>query len=263
MLASLFRRAVAGTEVHQQFPFSGKRSPTQKSHLCFFGFVSGPLDLCHGLKRQTNLPRTLSFCQIQGQTGMCLLKGWQHQMHFLGIKFEENMKVPIDSCHSLQCLPICFWMKSELFVVTCKALFGPLLILCMGRILASPQTYLWPLRTLIHSGAFVNAVLHPLTSFSGSSSETPSLGGLTWLPRPEVASPLDVPIATGACCKNTLPLNLIACLLVFLHLSLPFLLPFPLSPSSPLPSSSFECKRYKIKIPQIKKAAPDLFHLFL
>lgn len=84
-----------------------------KNHLCC---VLGPLDLRHGLKRHTNFPRTLSFCQVLGQTGMCLLKGWQHQMYFLGVKLEENMKVPVYSCHSRPCLPIC--LRTKLFVTS-------------------------------------------------------------------------------------------------------------------------------------------------
>lgn len=245
MLVSLFRRAVVSEEVHQQFPFSWKHSPRQKSHFCFFCLFFGSLNLCHGLKRWTSLLRALSFCQVWGQTGMCLLKTGTITCTFWEWNRRKVTNMPIPSHHSSPLSPPL--LADEVWALRChrQVLFGCLSASPVSR-LSSPKTFFWPLRTLVPFGALVNAILHPLTwlvrtSFSGFNSDTPPSGDLTWFPGPEVETAPGLP---RAFCKDTLPLHLVARWRVLLDLLLPFpLLPsFPFAPSSPSPSPpSLEC----------------------
>lgn len=181
------------------------------------------------------------------------------------------MKVPIDSRHSLP------FLSDELLVVPCKVLFGPLSTSPVF-LLSSPQAYLRPLRTLVHSRAFVNATA---TSYPADSYQLyrlrlrHSFFGRPLLTEPGGGIPLGVPTATGTCCKDTLPLNLITCLRAFLHLLLPLLASFS-SSLHPHPGHLFlllflhlnSFSLCRIKASQIQNRAlsnhvSDLFYLFL
>lgn len=209
--------------------FASRKEPP----LFFWPFGSLPW-----IKKTNQSPTYTFFLSRRGQTGVCLLEGWLHHMYFLGVKLEENVKMPVYSCHSPLCLPIFLRVKSELFVVTHRFSLVVFLFTSPILLLSSPQTYFWPLRTSVHFEAFVNALLHPLTwliptSFSGFNSDTSPSGGL---PHAWGQAPLGVPIAF---CKDTLPVNVIACLSFLTYCCFSF---FFLSPSSLSPSpSSLEC----------------------
>lgn len=142
-------------------------------------------------------------------------------------------------------------MKSGLFVVPWEVPIGPLSVYftsfpsCISPHLPWTSSQSSSLSKTLDSLLGFWQCLHPSppltwlvpTSSTGFNSDVPSSGGLSGLTKPGVGIPLGVPIATGACCKDTLALNLITCLLAFLHLLLPYLASFfSLSSLSPPPS---------------------------
>ena len=102
-------------------------------------------------------------------------------MYFLGVKLKEKHE-NADSLLSLSPRRlVSLRVKSEPCAVTDR-LSGRLSASPVSR-LSSPQTFFWPLRTLVPFGALVNAILHHLTwliptSFSGFNSDTPPAGDL-------------------------------------------------------------------------------------
>ena len=162
----------------------------------FFFFFFCSLYICQGLKRQTSLLCALSFCQVWGQTGMCLLKTGTITGTFWEWNRSKVTNMPIPSRHSSSPSPSL--LADEVWALRChgQVLFGCLSASPVSR-LSSPQTFFWPLRTLVPFGALVNAILHPLTwlvptSFSGFNSDTPPPGDLTWFPGPEVEEDQDL-----------------------------------------------------------------------
>lgn len=93
------------------------------------------------IKKTNQSPTYTFFLSRRGQTGVCLLEGWLHHMYFLGVKLEENVKMPVYSCHSPLCLPIFLRVKSELFVVTHRFSLVVFLFTSPILLLSSPQTY--------------------------------------------------------------------------------------------------------------------------
>lgn len=182
MLVSLFRRAGVSREGHQQFPFLWKHSPNQKSHLWVF-FFFWPFESLPWIKKTSQSPTHTFFLSSTGTnryvfaerlTASKVLSG-----STVGGKHESvNLLLSLSSM-----FPIFFRMKPELFVVIYKVLFGPLSVSFSLTSFFSPNPPLTS-KILVHFGAFVNAILHPLTwliptSSSGFNSDIPSSGGLT------------------------------------------------------------------------------------
>ena len=222
-----------------------------KKPFLFFLFVFWLFESLPWIKKMNQSPPRTFFLSGMGTDRDVFAEDWHNHVYFLGVKSEESH----EHANSLSSLlsPVssssCGWSLSSALSRT-----GSLwLSLCFTSLsaspvsrLSSPQTFFWPLRTLVPFGALVNAILHPLTwlvrtSFSGFNSDTPPSGDLTWFPGPEVETAPGLP---RAFCKDTLPLHLVARWRVLLDLLLPFpLLPsFPFAPSSPSPSPpSLEC----------------------
>lgn len=159
-------------------------------------------------------------------------------------------------------------MKSGLFVVTWEVPIGPLSVYftsfpsCTSPNLPWTSSQSSSLSKTLDSLLGFWKCLHsspPLTwliptSSTGFNSDVPSSGGLSRLTQPGVGIPLGVPIATGACCRDTLALNLITCLLACLHLLLPYLASCSLSSLSPPPSLEF-ILFVQMKTSQVKHVA--------
>lgn len=242
MLVSLFRHAVVSREVQQHFLLSGKHSPDQRSHLCFYFFFFFAIWIfAMDSKDKPISPTHFLFSFFLSSTGTnryVFANGWQHQMYFPRVKLEENM----ESINLFLSLSVSsFSIEWNLSSLLSHMRFFLVLFLLPSLIflLASPQTYLWPLRTSpvsVHIRAFVNVIPGLLTwripadlSVDGSS-----LGGLTWLPNPEGGTSLWCSHSnqcllqerTSSAC-NCLFTCLSSLLCLFLFLS------FPLSPSPP------------------------------